>query len=130
MDCWDAKRRILISPTQLSFPCAVSYTNSKNSNNGIYYPSRLIQLIYTVNLNVAKTYINGVHVGTHNAFDKDGVIADGHASTAFLIGSKRTNNQGGLPFKGYLFESAFWNKVLTDSEVASLYKYHTDYFGI
>ena len=110
-----------IPPPLLCFPSAESFTDSNNISNGIYFPSRLLHLIYTVNNGVAKSYINGVHIGTHNYFRPTATIADGHASTAFLIGTKRTNNQGSTSANMFFFKAACWNKVLTDNEVAGLY---------
>jgi hypothetical protein len=119
-----------IKPFYIGFPRGHAST-TLNAVEGITIPSvRLIHLIYVVENLVIKTYVDGQLRCTHNNFSSEVLLPDGNASNAFLLGAKRTNNQGSAPFNGYLFKCPKWPKALTAAEVAGIHKAHTNYFGI
>lgn len=89
----------------------------------------LRQIIFTVNNTTVKMYINGELIAEQVTTFNGGVIPD-NASTFYTLGSAYFNNVAQGVGKLYMFENAWWSKVLSADEIASLYEYHKIFFEL
>lgn len=85
------------------------------------------QIIVVKNTTNHKVYLDGNKIGeltkTPTAFAVEG-------NTYLNVGSTYNTGDGNGKFTGHFFEVAWWTKLLSASEIASLYKYHKNYFNI
>lgn len=101
-----------------------------------YNTSQTVAVPLTNNL----TQIIIIYDGTVCYSYKDGVLLNkftrtitnpisNNTQTYLTIGAEYFTANNSQDFKGYTFEVAYWNKALTAAEIASLYKYHTAFYG-
>lgn len=94
----------------------------------VVYNSQPMQVIILCNLLNIKIYLNTVLVADKTVSYNAGI--PDNSGTFLSLGSSYFNNTAQGAGKMHLFEYAFWNKVLSTSEITSLYKYHQEYYGV
>lgn len=107
----------------LQFP---RYNNNSVAALPLVYS--LMQVLFVYNGTVMRVYKDGVKVSEFTYALTTPITNE--AATWFTIGAEFHNANNGLYYKGYVFETAFWNKALTAGDIASLYEYHKEYYGV
>lgn len=85
------------------------------------------QIIVVKNTTNHKVYLDGNKIGDITKTPTSFAV---EANSYLNVGSTYNTGDGNGKFTGHFFEVAFWTKLLSASEIASLYKYHKDYFNI
>ncbi len=90
----------------------------------------LRQVILQVSLLNVKIYIDGVLIASHAVTMPTDPNLRATASTFLVLGGARQPNATQGTFAGSIGEFASGDVALTTGQVASLYKYYKDYYGV
>lgn len=106
-------------------------TNDQTTTGCLILPENegvLRQVIIEVNLTTAKLYIDGV-LASVVTLKFPAIDLPATAATFLVIGGTRQPNASQGTFAGAIGEFSSGSVALTTSQVASLYKYHQEYYG-
>jgi len=88
----------------------------------------LTQILIVCNNSVVSIYLDGVKVSQNTVTTLTSTFSN-ELSTYLTLGSEYHTASNSIHYKGYTFEMAFWNKALSSTEIAGLYKYHTNFYN-
>lgn len=119
------------------------YNDNLNNIRGVYqFPkfntnivavapvvNNLMQIIFVCNAGLVSVYIHGKKISENTVSSLTTNFAS-EIGTYLTLGAEYYNAGNSIQYKGYSLELAFWNKVLSTDEIAALYEYHKEYYGV